>query len=138
MSTSRSQLLEEPFTQAPGEIAGLKLRPFSLGSLSLCRKLKLTLLTGDASQEQIDENEMIKQISTFLFIQSRPVEEVLRAIKSREFYDEHVLPFSLDLPMASFQQTLQEIMRIVNEASAAYVEVLPKPGEKAEDLPPNS
>ena len=134
----RSQTLEATFTQAPTEIAGLKLRPFSLGSLSICRRVKLTMLTGEAAPESLSEDEKQQQIVAFLYIQSQPIPEVLKAIQSPRFFDETILPFSLGLPMEAFPQAIKEIQRVIDSASAAFVEVQPKPDEKPEDAPPNS
>lgn len=136
--TNRNEQLETTFTQAPAEIAGLKLRPFSLGSLSLCRRIKLTMLTGEADPETLSDEEKQQQIVAFLFIQSQPVPDVLKAIQSPDFFDEHILPFSLELPMEAFPLAIKEIQRVIDAASAAFVEVAPKPDEKPEDAPPNS
>lgn len=136
MTLTKSQLNEEAFLEPSQEIAGLKLRPFSLGSLAICRKLKLSLLTGEGEGE-IGTEEQQNQILAFLFIQSQPVEEVLRAIKSADFMTDHVLPFSLTLPMSAFPAAIAAIQGVIDSAGAAFVEVLPKPGESAEDNPPN-
>ena len=136
MST-RADTLESTFTQAPAEIAGLKLRPFSLGSLSICRRLKLTMLTGEADAETLSEDEKQQQIVAFLYVQSQSIPEVLKAIQSPRFFDETVLPFSLSLPMEAFPEAIREIQRVIDSASAAFVEVQPKPDEKPEDAPPN-
>ena len=134
----RSQTLDATFTQAPTEIAGLKLRPFSLGSLSICRKVGLSVLTGEAAPETLTLDEQQQQIVAFLYIQSQPIPEVLKAIQSPHFLDEAVLEFSLTLPMEAFPQAIAEVQRIIDAASAAFVEVQPKPDEKPEDAPPNS
>ena len=55
---------------------GITLRPFSAGTLTLCRALGLTMITG-ATKEQIEAmsaDEKQRQLTTFLFIQSQPVE----------------------------------------------------------------
>lgn len=135
--SNRADTLESTFTQASAEIAGLKLRPFSLGSLSICRRLKLTMLTGEADAETLSEDEKQQQIVAFLYVQSQPIPEVLKAIQSPRFFDETVLPFSLSLPMEAFPEAIREIQRVIDSASAAFVEVQPKPDEKPEDAPPN-
>ena len=131
--------IEAPFT-APSEsdVLGLKLRPFSLGSLSICRRIKLSMITGDAKMDELNDEEKQRQIIAFLYIQSQPVQTVLKAIQSPNFYDEYVLPFSMDLPLHAIPEAVQEIQRVMAEAGAAYVEVQSKPGDKPEDAPPNS
>ena len=114
--TNRTEQLEATFTQAPAEIAGLTLRPFSLGSLSLCRRLKLTMLTGEAAPDSLNDEEKQQQIVAFLFIQSQPLNAVLQAIKSESFFEEHILPFSLGLPMEAFPQAIKEIQRVIDAA----------------------
>jgi len=130
--------IESPFI-APSEsdVLGLKLRPFSLGSLSICRRIKLTMITGDAKLDDLDDEEKQRQIIAFLYIQSQPVQTVLRAIQSPDFYDEFVLPFSMDLPLHAIPEAVQEIQRVMAEAGAAYIDVQSKPGDKSEDAPPN-
>jgi len=50
----------------------------------------------------------------------------------------HVLPFAMTLPLSAIPAAVAEIQRIMDAASAAYVEVQPKPDDKPEDAPPNS
>lgn len=80
-------------------VAGLKLRPFSLGTLNLCRRLGLSLFTGAQDAEVCDEEKQ-RQIVAFLFLQSRPMDEVLRAVRSTNFDDEHLLEFFPNFPHA--------------------------------------
>ena len=129
---------EQTFIEPPAEIAGLTLRPFSLGSLSICRRAKLTMLTGEAKPEELDDDAKQQQIVAFLYIQSQPILEVLKAIKDPDFMGNHVLPFAMTLPLSAIPAAVAEIQRIMDAASAAYVEVQPKPDEKPDDAPPNS
>ena len=130
--------IEAPFiTPNESDLLGLKLRPFSLGSLSICRRTKLTMITGDAKLDELDDEEKQRQIIAFLYIQSQPVQTVLKAIQSPNFYDEYVLPFSMELPLNIIPEAVQEIQRVMAEAGAAYVDVQSKPGDKPEDAPPN-
>jgi hypothetical protein len=137
MTARREQTLEDAFTEPPGLIAGLKLRPFSLGTLNLCRRLGLTLFTGQAGGDVSDEEKQ-RQIVAFLFIQSRPLDEVLRAVRAERFDEDFLLPFSLTLPLSAIPEAVAEIGRIMDAAGAAAVEIERKPGAGAEDAPPNS
>jgi hypothetical protein len=137
MTTAREQILEDAFTEPGTEVAGLKLRPFSLGTLNLCRRLKLTLFTGQPEAE-LSDDEKQRQIIAFLFLQSRPLDEVLRAVRSPDFDDEHLLPFSLTLPLSAIPEAVAEIQRIMDSAGAAVVEIEAKPGCKSDSPPPNS
>jgi hypothetical protein len=136
-STQRTAINEQTFTEPTAEIAGMKLRPFSLGSLSICRRAKLTMLTGDVQPEDLTDDEKQQQIVAFIYIQSQPIPEVLKAVKDPDFIENHVLPFSMVLPLDAVPLAVKEIQRIMDAASAAYVEVQPKPDEKPEDEPPN-
>ena len=135
---NRTETLETAFITPPPEMFGQKLRPFSLGSMQICRKLKLSMLTGDSKPEDLSEEEQQLQIVAFLYIQSKPIPEILRAIQSPNFRDDVLLPFSMELPLAAIPAAVEEIKRVMNEAGAAYVEVQPKPGEQPDDAPPNS
>lgn len=133
-----TQLLEDAFTEPEKTIAGLKLRPFSIGSLNICRRLNLTLFTQAEGAAELSEEEKQRQIVAFLFIQSEPLPDVLKAIRSENFDDEYLLPFSCRLPISAIPEAVKEIQRIIDAAGAAAVEVEPKPGEKTSDAPPNS
>jgi hypothetical protein len=135
---NRESQLENTFTEPDAQIAGLTLRPFSLGSLTICRRAKLTMLTGDAKPEELSDDEKQNQIVAFIFIQSQPIQDVLRAVKDPDFIEKHILPFSMTLPLDAMPAAVAEIQRIMDAASAAYVEVQSKPDEKPEDAPPNS
>lgn len=118
-------------------VAGLKLRPFSLGTLNLCRRLGLTLFTGQ-QDDGVSDDEKQRQIVAFLFLQSRPMDEVLRAVRSPDFDDDYLLPFSLTLPLSTIPDAVSEIQRIMDAAGAAVVEIERKPGAQTDDAPPNS
>ena len=135
---NRESQLENTFTEPAAHVAGLTLRPFSLGSLTICRRAKLTMLTGDAKPEELSDDDKQNQIVAFIFIQSQPIQDVLHAVKDPDFIENHILPFSMTLPLDAMPAAVAEIQRIMDAASAAYVEVQPKPDEKPEDAPPNS
>ncbi len=65
----------------PGErqIGGIKLRPFSYGSMQLAYLFKLSLFTGEGDTEQTDEEKQ-RQIVTFAWMQSAPIDEVVAAV----------------------------------------------------------
>ena len=64
--------------------------------------------------------------------------EVLKAIRSGNAADK-VAEFEFSLGIDTIPMLLKEVSRVSQLASAAAVEVVPKPGSKAdEDSPPNS
>ena len=80
-AADRTQSNIDAFIEPAPETSGLKLRPFSAGTLTICRALGLTMITG-ASQEQLETmsaDDKQRQLTTFLFIQSQPLDAVKKA-----------------------------------------------------------
>jgi hypothetical protein len=136
---ARTQKLEAAFSEPWGDAAkvgSLRLRPFSLGTLNLCRQLGLTLfLDGEAD---LDDAEKQRQIVAFAWAQSAPLPEVLGALRSGTA-EEKIAEFEFAMDVGDLPQLIAEIRRISELAAAAAVEVAPKPGSSSdEDTPPNS
>jgi len=122
----------------------LTLRPFSAGTLTLCRALGLTMIAG-ASKEQLDAltaDEKQRQLTTFLFIQSQPLDVVKKAVKlAREdhqtFEDEYLLPFELELPVTAMFTAMAQLDNNLTAIEAAQIEIVTWPtGSKKEATPP--
>ena len=140
----RTQENFDTFIAPAPEASGLTLRPFSAGTLSLCRALGLTMITG-ASKEQLEAmsaDEKQRQLTTFLFIQSQPLDVVKKAVKiAREdraaFEEEYLLPFELELPVTAMFETMTQLEKSLVSIEAAQVEVMQRPGGgKREATPP--
>lgn len=119
------------------KLAGHELRPFTFGSFTLCRRLGLTLFTQEGAADELDEDEVMKQLAAFFWIQSQPVEQVLSAVRGGTA-ELSIEAFQFDIPV----HALPAIMRRVNElsklASEAAVEIEEKPDSgEGEDAPPN-
>ena len=134
----------ESFIEPTPEIETLKLRPFSAGTLTLCRALGLTMITG-ASPEQLEAmsaHDKQRQLSTFLFIQSQPLEVVKKAVQlAREnhqaFEDEYLLPFELELPVTAMFAAMHQLEESLGAIEAAQIEVVARPkGTGKEPTPP--
>src|SRR3954462_12370705 len=95
------------------EVGTLKLRPFSLGTLSLCRRLNLDMITGDRDAADLTDDEKQMQIVAFIFIQSQPMIEVLRAAKDPDFMVNFILPFSMNLPVDALPQAIAELQKVM-------------------------
>ena len=142
----RTQQNLDAFIEPAPESSGLKLRPFSAGTLTLCRALGLTMITG-ASKEQLDAltaDEKQRQLTTFLFIQSQPLDVVKKAVKlAREdrqaFEDEYLLPFELELPVTGMFTAMAQLENNLTAIEAAQIEVVSRPGsgKKEAQPPPN-
>ena len=135
----RTQSNLDAFIEPSPESSGLKLRPFSAGTLTLCRALGLRMITG-ASKEQLEAmsaDDKQRQLTTFLFIQSQPLDVVKKAAKlareNREaFEDEFLLPFELELPVTAMTQLEANLASI----EAAQIEVLPRPSGRSKEVAP--
>ncbi len=137
--TPRSRKLEAAFAESadgPTEVGGLRLRPFSLGTLNVCRQLELTLFLEEGAE--LSEEEQIRQLVAFAWAQSAPMPEVLKALRSGTAR-ERAAEFEFRMGIEDLPALVAEIQRISGLASAAAVEVVPKPGAAGdEDAPPNS
>ena len=135
---TRTRKLEAAFAD-PAEtetmLGGLRLRPFSLGTLNVCRQLELTLfLDGEA---ELGDEEKQRQIVAFAWVQSATLTEVLAALRTGTA-NERIAEFEFQLDVAALPELITEIQRISELAAAAAVEVAPKPGRSGEDdAPPN-
>ena len=143
----KTQTNLDTFVEPPPSAGGLTLRPFSAGTLTLCRSLGLTMITG-ATKEQIEAmpaDEKQRQLTTFLFIQSQPLDVVKKAVKAaREnraaFEEEYLLPFELELPVTAMFETMHQLEQSLVSIEAAQIEVLPRPGGRSKEVaspPPN-
>jgi len=136
----RSAQLEAAFAEdpTPAMVGGNRLRPFSLGTLNLCRQLKLTLFTDAQADEALSEEERQRQIAAFAWMQSAPLKEVLHAVRAGT-WQEAVAEFEFNLSVDTIPSLIAEISRIATLAAAAAVEVVPKPGGGEDrDAPPKS
>lgn len=111
------------------------MRPFTAGTLSLSRQLKLGMLLGD--EAELSEAEQQRQLMTFAWMQSQPLDEVFAAVNAGKV-DEAVQRFEFDVPVPWIPLIIAEIKRIAEQASAASVEVMQKPNSGDKDAPGNS
>ena len=142
----RTQSNIDAFIEPAPETSGLRLRPFSAGTLTLCRALGLTMITG-ASQEQLETmsaDDKQRQLTTFLFIQSQPLDAVKKAVKlareNREaFEEEYLLPFELELPVTAMFTAMTQLENNLTAIEAAQIEVISRPGGRSKEAqpPPN-
>lgn len=143
----RTEKQIDVFIDPSPEAGPLKLRPFSAGTLTLCRKLGLTMILGSADDKAaLSDEEKQRQITAFLFIQSAPIETVKKAAKlAREdraaFEDQYLLDFELNLPVGAMAQAVEQLAAGIDQVGAAQFEAVPRDestGGKPESPPPNS
>ena len=139
INDDRTGKLETAFAESPEadtKVGSLRLRPFSLGTLNVCRQLGLTLfLDGEAD---LDDAEKQRQIVAFAWAQAAPLSEVLAALRTNTA-GEKIAEFEFGMDVGDLPALISEIRRVSELAAAAAVEVAPKPGSSGdEDAPPNS
>jgi precorrin-4 methylase len=140
----RTETNIESFIAPAAETGSITLRPFSAGTLTICRALGLSMVVGgDKEQvEALSADDKQRQLTTFLFIQSQPLDVVKKAVKlSREnrqaFEDEYLLPFELELPVTAMFTAMQQLEQNLTAIEAAQIEVITRPsGSKKEPTPP--
>jgi hypothetical protein len=131
---SRPKENEAAFSEGEQQIGKLRLRPFTIGTLSICRQLKLTMFIG--SEEGTPELDQQRQIMAFAWAQSAPLGEVLRCIRTGKWV-EAVEEFEFEIEPSQVNEIVAEINRISQSVKAAAVEVEEKPGHGTENAPPN-
>jgi len=140
----RTQTNIDTFITPATEAGGITLRPFSAGTLTLCRALGLTMVVGGDKDQvaALSADDKQRQLTTFLFIQSQPLDVVKKAAKlAREnrqsFEDEYLLPFELDLPVTAMFTAMQQLEQNLTAIEAAQIEAITRPsGSKKEPTPP--
>jgi hypothetical protein len=140
MNDPRTPLLEAAYAEdtSPALVGNNCLRPFSLGSLNLCRQLNLTLFTKPKGEAELSDEERQFQLTVFAWMQAAPLKDVLAAVRAGTWKDA-VAEFEFSLSVDTLPTLIAEISRIAMLAAAAAVEVLPKPGVSDDkDAPPKS
>ena len=125
----------------PGErrIGDIKLRPFSYGSMQLAYLFKLSLFTGEGEEGagEIEDSEKQRQIVTFAWMQSAPLDEVVAAVHDGSA-ESRVLKFSLGITFDLIPELMSEINRIGEMVSASSVRVESKHPSGEDDAPGKS
>lgn len=130
---SRTKENEASFSEGSKEFGKITLRPFTVGTLSLCRQLKLSMFTGEGDDSELDQQ---RQIMAFAWAQSAPLAQVLQAVRSGKWV-EAVEEFEFGIIPAQITELVEEINRISTAIKAAAVDVEEKPNTGDEDAPPN-
>jgi len=142
----RTEKQLDVFIEPAPQAGALKLRPFSAGTLTLCRKLKLTMILGSAEDKAaLSDEEKQRQLTTFLFIQAAPIETVKNAAKlARDdiaaFEEQFLLDFELNLPVNAMTQAIEHLAAGIEQVGVAQFETLPREeagGGRPEKAPPN-
>ena len=121
------------------QIGGIKLRPFSFGSMQLAYLFKLTTFTRqkDDPPLDLDDVEESRQIMTFAWMQSADEDEISDAIKN-DTVDRCVLKFSFGVTFDMLPALMDEINRIGEMVAASSVRVECKYPSGDDDAPGKS
>jgi len=112
------------------EVAGLKMRPFSIGSFHLMQRLGITI------DGTLSEADQMRNLAAVAWLQSAPIADVLRAVHTGKS-DEAIDAFMFSIDLSRVGELSAELNRIGEQVSAASFSVESKPGEKEENIPPN-
>ena len=112
------------------EVAGLRLRPFSIASFNLIQRLGIKLDSAQTDAEQM------RNLAALAWIQSAPIPEVIKAVHSGKA-NESIDAFMFTIDLSRVGELSSELNRIGEAVSAASFGVEAKPGDKEESTPPN-
>jgi hypothetical protein len=112
------------------DVAGLRLRPFSIGTFNLIQRLGVKL---DGQQ---DEAKQMRDLAAVAWMQSAPIPEVLKAVHTGKA-EETIDAFMFQIDLSRVGELSAELNRIGEQVAAATFSVEPKPGQQEETPPPN-
>ncbi len=120
-------------------IGGIKLRPYTVGSMQLAHLLKLTMFTRSKDDPPLDLDEMEeqRQIMAFAWMQSADKDDIADAIRD-DTVDRCVLMFSLDVTFDMLPTLMVEMNRIGEMVAASSVRVESKYPSSDDDAPGKS
>jgi hypothetical protein len=125
---------EKSFSEGSQKIGSLVLRPFTIGTLSICKQLNLSMFIGESEgKAELDDQ---RQIMAFAWAQSAPLEKVLQAVRMNKWI-EAVEEFEFSIQPNQVSEIVDEINRISQSVKNASVEVQEKPSANTETEPPN-
>jgi hypothetical protein len=112
------------------EVAGLRLRPFSIGTFNLLQRLKIQI-DGD-----VPEEDQMRNLAAVAWMQSAPIPEVLKAVHTGKA-EEAIDAFMFQIDLSRVGELSAELNRIGEQVAAASFGIEAKPGDKEESTPPN-
>jgi hypothetical protein len=111
-------------------IGGIKMRPFSIGSRQIADLLNISMIYGDS----VSEIELQRQINSFVWMQSAPVDEVAGAIANNTA-GKAALVYALGIEFHRLPEIITEIERIGKQIAANEIRVESK-YKSDEETPP--
>jgi len=137
----RQNALAQVFIAGSGEIAGMKCRPFSLGTLTASRILGLSKIVGD-SDGPCKDWRIERQMAALLYIQSQPLNDVEQfiqlAVSDMKKFDAKLLIFEMGIPIDALSEFASKLAGDSASVEQAQFDLENKPGDRTETDPPNS
>lgn len=131
---TREQNLGHGMIEATSKtIGGIKMRPFSIGSKQVADLLGLSMFTGNG--DGLSEIELQRQINTFVWMQSAPLDDVAEAVANNTA-GKAALVYSLGIELSNLPELVSEIERIGQQVAANDVRVESKYKSTEEEQPP--
>lgn len=127
--------LDDAFLESEVKIGNLKLRPFTIGSMTACRRLGLSLFTGEG--QDLTPDEIQRQVLSFAWIQSAPLQKVLKAFRDGTAA-EQIDAFEWEISPTDLKKIESEIERISRLTNAAAIDIVQRSGASDPDEPGNS
>jgi hypothetical protein len=147
MNDPREELLVKGMLErSTKNVAGLKLRAFTVGTTDLCKAFGLTMFLDPETVKGIEKtglapmaaDELERQLITFAWMQSEELDVVLESLDA-DTWKNAVRKFKFNVDLGAITPLLQEIARVSGLSVADSVEVAKKPSDSSEkDAPPNS
>lgn len=134
----REQLLSAAMVEpSEVEILGLKLRPFTYGTMLLAHMLDLPLVRG-AEVEDFSEADIHRQISTFAWMQSVAPGEVTKAIRDKTVETQALEFAMLQMTPSRIEGIMAHLAVVAAMVQAATVRAESRHKGSEEDAPGKS
>jgi len=121
--------------EGPKTIGGLKLRPFTFGTLDACERLGLSLFTNQFGTAGMTNAEVMRQMVAFAWVQTQPPEVVVEAFMEGQA-ERQIELFKHTLELSAIDALVAEVTRIGEAVKAVSVEVASKPSKGSQETPP--
>lgn len=121
--------------EGPKTIGGLKLRPFTFGTLDACERLGLSLFTSQHGANGLTNAEVMRQMVAFAWVQTQSPEAVVEAFMEGQA-ERQIELFKHTLELSAIDALVAEVTRIGEAVKAVSVEVVSKPSKGSQETPP--
>jgi hypothetical protein len=120
------------------DVCGLRLRPFTIGTMQACKALGLSLFTDPEAVKFLTQDEANRQVVALGWIQSADRREVVESIADGTA-EKKISLFAWDITLEGVEALVAEVMRISGMVQKASVEVIQKPSSSSskDNPPPN-